>query len=162
MSVRTAQYTVEISHVIIETTKPFASVRIALEKLIPTIDSEIPALLANGLTDRLKQRLEAAPELSIFLQRDHGMLVGIYGVAQHAIQYEIGNPLTASMMTRYQLGAANYAPLRVTVFEDDRGGSRIEYDQPSSLFGQFRDERVLEVARRLDIALQRALYAAAE
>ena len=139
-------------HVVIETSKPFVLVRTALEKLLPAIDPEIPVLLEDGLTDRLKQRLEAAPELSIFLKRDHGMLLGIYGTARNAIQYEIGNPLTASTMTRHQLGAANYAPLRVVVFEPDAGGTRIEYDLPSSLFGQFGDEHVTEVARGLDIA----------
>jgi hypothetical protein len=147
--------------VAIETNKPFALVRTALEKLIPAIDAEIPVLLEDGLTDRLRQRLEAAPELSIFLERDHGMLLGIYGAAQNAMQYEIGNPLTASSMTRYQLGAANYAPLRVIVFEARAGGTRIEYDLPSSLFGQFGDERVTKVGLSLDIALGRALYAAA-
>jgi hypothetical protein len=65
-------------------------------------------------------------------------------------------------MTRYQLGAANYAPLRVVVFETDAGGTRIEYDLPSSLFGQFGDERVTEVGRGLDIALEHTLRSAAE
>jgi len=162
MSVQTFRRTIEVVHVVIETGKPFTLVRTALEKLIPAIDAEIPMLLEDGLTDRLKQRLEAAPELSIFLKRDHGMLLGIYGAARNAIQYEIGNPLTASTMTRYQLGAANYAPLRVVVFEAETGGTRIEYDLPSSLFGQFGDERVTEVGRGLDISLDRALRAAAE
>ena len=162
MSVQTVRRAIEVVHVVIETSKPSALVRTALEKLIPAIDAEIPVLLEDGLTDRLKQRLEAAPELSIFLKRDHGMLLGIYGAARSAMQYEIGNPLTASRMTRYQLGAANYAPLRVVVFEAETGGTRIEYDLPSSLFGQFGDERVTEVALGLDISLDRALRAAAE
>jgi hypothetical protein len=162
MSVRTVRRTIELMHVVIETDKPFALVRTALEKLVPAIDTEIPVLLEDGLTDRLKQRLEAAPQLSIFLKRDHGMLLGIYGTARNAIQYEIGNPLSASIMTRYQLGAANYAPLRVLVFEADAGGTRIEYDLPSSQFGQFGDERVTEVARGLDVALMSALCSAAE
>jgi hypothetical protein len=162
MSVRTVRHTVEVVHMAIETSKPCTIVRAALEKLVPAIDAEIPVLLKDGLTDRLKQRLEAAPELSIFLKRDHGMLLGIYGAARNAMQYEIGNPLTASKMTRYQLGAANYAPLRVVVFEADAGGTRIEYDLPSSLFGQFGDERVTEVGRGLDIALEHTLCSAAE
>jgi Domain of unknown function DUF302 len=162
MSVQTVRRTIEVLHVTIETSKPFTLVCTELEKLLPAIDPEIPVLLEDGLTDRLKQRLAAAPELSIFLKRDHGMLLGIYGLVRHAIQYEIGNPLTASMMTRHELGAANYAPLRVIVFEADGGGTRIEYDLPSSLFGQFGDARVTEVGRGLDIALGRTLCSAAE
>lgn len=125
------------------------------------IDPEIPGLLADGITDRLKQRLEAAPELSIFLSRDHGSLLGIYGHVKQAVQYEIGNPLTASTMTRHRLAAGLYAPLRVVLYEKDDGGSCFEYDLPSSLFVQFGDERITEVARGLDVALTRALSSAA-
>jgi hypothetical protein len=152
---------IEVTHVVIESPRAAADVRAALENLIPPIDEEIPALLSDGVTDRLKQRLEGAPELSIFLKRDHGMLVGLYGELRDAVQYELGNPLTASRMTRYQLAAGLYAPLRVIVYERADGTSCIEYDLPSSLFGQFGDDRVTEVARGLDVALARALSAAA-
>jgi hypothetical protein len=159
--VTTSRKVYEVVHVVIEAPKPFEMVRTALEAIVPPIDPEIPVLLQDGLTDRLRQRLEAAPELSIFLIRDHGMLLGIYGTPRRAVQYEIGNPLTASSMTRHQLAAANYAPLRVVLYEPDDGGSRFEYDLPSSLFGQFGDERVTKVGRGLDIALDRALRTAA-
>jgi hypothetical protein len=161
VSVSMSRRTVEIAHVIIESDKPSVDVRASLEKLIPPIDKEIPVLVSDGITDRLKQRLEAAPELSIFLKRDHGALLGLYGQARDAVQYEIGNPLTASTMTRYGLAAALYVPLRVVVYEKDDGGSRIEYDLPSSLLGQFGDERITEVAQGLDVALSRALSLAA-
>ncbi|MGC2405495.1 MAG: DUF302 domain-containing protein [Candidatus Cybelea sp.] len=144
-----------------ESQKAAADVRARLEALILSIDEEIALLLSDGVTDRLKQRLEAAPELSIFLKRDHGVLVGLYGKVRDAVQYEIGNPLTASTMTRYQLAAGLYAPLRVIIYEKDDGGSCIEYDLPSSVFGQFGDDRVTVVARGLDVALARALSAAA-
>jgi hypothetical protein len=156
-----SQRAIEVTHVVIESQKAAAEVRESLESLIPPIDEEIPELLSDGVTDRLKQRLEGAPKLSIFLKRDHGMLVGLYGKVRDAVQYDIGNPLTASRMTRYQLAAGLYAPLRVIIYEKADGGSCIEYDLPSSLFGQFGDDRVTEVARGLDVALARALSAAA-
>jgi hypothetical protein len=161
MSVTTSRKVLEVVHVVLEASTPFEAVRLALESIVPPIDPEIPVLLEDGLTDRLRQRLEAAPELSIFLTRDHGMLLGLYRTPRKAVQYEIGNPLTASSMTRHQLAAANYAPLRVVLYEPAGGGSCIEYDLPSSLFGQFGDERVTEVARGLDAALDRALRTAA-
>jgi hypothetical protein len=139
----------------------FEVIHVVIEALVPPIDPEIPVLLQDGLTDRLRQRLEAAPELSIFVTRDHGMLLGIYGLTRKAVQYEIGNPLTASSMTCHQLAAANYAPLRVILYEPDDGGTCIEYDLPSSFFGQFGDDRVTQVGRGLDIALDRALRIAA-
>ncbi len=161
MSASMSRRAIEVTHVVIESQKAAADARASLETLIPPIDEEIPLLLSDGVTDRLKQRLEAAPELSIFLKRDHGVLVGLYGKVQDAVQYEIGNPLSASRMTRYRLAAGLYAPLRVIVYEKIDGGSCIEYDLPSSLFGQFGDDRVMEVARGLDVALVRVLSAVA-
>ena len=152
---------IDVTHVAIESTKPFADVQASLEALIPPIDNEISILLRGGISERLRKKLEAAPELSIFLKRDHGALVGLYGEPRRAVQYEIGNPLTASTMTRYGLAAGLYAPLRVILYENDDGGSRFEYDLPSSLFGQFGDERITQVARGLDSALARALSRAA-
>ena len=82
------------------------------------------------------------------------------GRHQKALQYEIGNPHTASKMTRHRLAAALYAPLRVVLYEDENGDSIFEYDKPSSEFAHFGDEHVSEVGRGLDVALERALQRA--
>ena len=65
-------------------------------------------------------------------------------------------------MTRHLLASGLYAPLRVILYKDETGGSILEYDRPSSLFGQYGDERVMEVGRYLDAALEAALRNAAE
>jgi uncharacterized protein (DUF302 family) len=65
------------------------------------------------------------------------------------VQYLVGNPLFAVEMTRHAIGAALYAPLRVLIYQDEPV-TCIEYDLPSSLFGQFKDERVDRVALSLD------------
>lgn len=161
MSTDVTRRPVEIAHVVIKSTKPFAAVRTELERSVPSLDPEIPTLVADGLTDRLKQRLEAGAVLSIFSEFDHGAVLRLYGKPRNAVQYLIGNPLTASTMTRYRLPAGLYAPLRVILYETDDGGSCFEYDLPSSLFGQFGDERITEVARSLDVELSKALCAAA-
>ena len=64
-------------------------------------------------------------------------------------------------MTRHNLAAALYAPLRVVLYETENGTSVFEYDLPSSLFGQFEDELVTEVGRTLDSELEAALIKAA-
>ena len=64
-------------------------------------------------------------------------------------------------MTRYELGAALYAPLRVVLYEALDGRTVFEYDLPSSLFGQFGDDRVTEVGRELDGQLEMLLLQAA-
>jgi hypothetical protein len=46
--------------------------------------------------------------------------------------------------------------------EVEQGKGVFEYDKPSSFFGQYGDERVTEVGRYLDVALEAALRNAAE
>jgi uncharacterized protein (DUF302 family) len=158
----TSQRSIQIQHIAIRSSKSFADVKASLERLVPKLNDEITRLIASGNYERLKKILEEGAELSIFLFRDHGSLLKIAGQTKKAVQYEIGNPLTASKMPRHRLAAGLYAPLRVILYESETGGSVFEYDQPSSLFGQYGDEQVLLVARGLDAALERALLRAME
>ncbi len=140
---------------------PFEDVRAKLATLAPRIDDGIFTLLRYGESTRALRELEACPQLSIFGQRDHGVLLSIAGLQRRAIQYDIGNPLTASKMTRHQLSAGLYAPIRVLLREDADGGVAFEYDRPASVFGQYGDDEVDAVAQRLDINLEALLEAAA-
>jgi uncharacterized protein (DUF302 family) len=150
-----------LEHVTIASARSFANVRQALEEAVPTLDTDIVEALRRGDQARAKDYEETGPKLSIFGQRDHGALLEIAGRRSNAIQYDIGNPLTASKMTRHQLAAGLYAPLRVILFEDAAGKGIFEYDLPSSLFRQFGDERVTTVGRQLDEYLDAALRNAA-
>ena len=154
--------TVEVAHIKILSTRSFAETKAALERLLPELDPGILVLLRNGESDRARTELEKGPVLARFLSRDHGGLLQVAGQQRKAVQYDIGNPLTASRMTRHQLPAALYAPLRVVLYEDDSSRAIFEYDKPSSLFGQFRDERVRAVALELDDAIERVLLQASQ
>ena len=151
----------QVEHVMIKTTKKFAAVEAALESSVPPLDPAIAAALAEGDEQRAAE-LEGGAQLFIFLKRDHWSLLQVTGRPRKASQYEIGNPDTASKMTRHRLAAGLYALLRIILYEDDTGGSIFEYDKPSSFFGQYGDERVTEVGRQLDAALEAVLRKAAE
>lgn len=153
--------TIPVAHIRIASARPFEEVRSALERIVPKLDPNIAGTLRSGDEAGARDYEEHGPKLSIFLDRDHGALLQIAGAPRHALQYEIGNPLTASTMTRYQLAAALYAPLRVVLYEDEAGRGVFEYDQPSSFFGQFGDDRVTAVGRSLDAELEAALRQAA-
>ena len=155
-------HTLSVEHIRISSSRSFAEVRRRLEATLPKLDTSIARALSSGDQKRAKDYDDTGPKLSIFEKRDHGALLQIFSGRRNAHQYEIGNPLTASKMTRYQLGAALYAPLRVVLFEDEQGKGVFEYDKPSSFFGQYGDERVTEVGRYLDTALEAALREAAE
>ena len=146
----------QVEHIKMETTKKFVDVEVALEQNVPQLDPALRTALANGDEQRATE-LERGVSLFIFLKRDHGMLLQVVGRPRKALQYEIGNSHTATKMTRHRLPAGLYAPLRVFLYEDEKGNSVFEYDKPSSLFGQFDDEQVSAVARELDAALERIL-----
>ena len=157
-----ASRTIAVEHVKISSERSFAEVRRRLEDTLPKLDAIIAEALRSGDQNRATEYDQNGPKLSIFEQRDHGSLLEAFGGRRNALQYEIGNPVTASKMTCHQLAAALYAPLRVVLFEDEQGKGVFEYDKPSSFFGQYGDERVTEVGRYLDVALEAALRRAAE
>lgn len=152
---------ITVEHIRISSAHPFAEVRHNLESALPKLEVGIVGALASGDQKRVRDYDESGPELSIFEMRDHGALLEAADGRRNALQYEIGNPLTASKMTRHQLPAALYAPLRVVLFEDEHGRGVFEYDKPSSFFGQYGDERVTAVGRSLDAALESVLRDAA-
>src|ERR1700733_9748072 len=152
---------ITVEHVTIRSSKAFAEARATLETLVPRLDDGYATLLRFGLADRALEQLEAAATLSIFASRDHGALLAIAELKRQAIQYDIGNPLTASLMTRHQVSAGLYAPIRVLLRESPEGEVAFEYDRPASTFGQFGDEAVDVVARKLDENLESVLHKAA-
>jgi uncharacterized protein (DUF302 family) len=156
------RHTIAVEHVRVESNKSFADVRAALEGALPRLDQSLLRALGEGDLERVSRERNEGPALSIFLVRDHGALLTSAGQSHRALQYDIGNPITASLMTRHKLAAALYAPIRVVLYENEAGHGVFEYDQPSTTFGQFGDERVTGIARELDAELARALLGAAQ
>jgi len=151
----------QVEHVRIDSTKTFAEVQAALDRTVPPIELSINAALAS-VEEQRATASERRPKLFVFLKRDHGALLQVTGRPAKVVQYEIGNPLTAMRVTRFQLPAALYAPLRVVLYENAAGGATFEYDKPSTLFGQFGDEELAALGREVDAELEAALRHAAE
>ena len=120
------------------------------------------ALAAGGDFEGARAKIEAMAGPSGFMlfgTNDHGSLLRLAGQKRRAIQYEIGNPLFALQMTQHDIRASLDAPLRVLIYEDGQGKTCVEYDRPSSLFGQFRNDRIAPTAAMIDSKLE-ALVAA--
>ena len=149
---------VTIEHVHVETEKPFAEVAAALEARMGKFDPSVYDQLRNGTDpEAIRKHLEqmAGPSgFMLFRTSDHGALLRLAGQTRKAVQYLLGNPLFALQMTRHDIRAGLYAPLRVLVYEDEGGKTCVEYDRPSSLFGQFGNAGVTEVATMLDRKLE--------
>jgi uncharacterized protein (DUF302 family) len=65
-------------------------------------------------------------------------------------------------MTQHDIRAGLYAPLRVLIYENEAGKTCVEYDKPSSLFGQFGNAKVTEVATVLDRKLEQLVAKAVQ
>jgi uncharacterized protein (DUF302 family) len=65
-------------------------------------------------------------------------------------------------MTQHNIATGLYAPLRVLIYEDDQGKTCLEYDKPSSLLGQFGDDKIAAVANMLDNKLEDLVRVATE
>ena len=147
-----------VDHVRLESGKPFEEVAKAFERQLGRFDPDVAKpLIAGGDIEGARARIEAmaGPSgLMLFGTQDHGALLRLAGQKRKAIQYVVGNPLVALQMTRHDIRAGLYAPLRVLLYEDERGRTCLEYDKPSSLFGQFSDDRFAPVATMLDRKLE--------
>jgi uncharacterized protein (DUF302 family) len=156
--------TVQVLHRSVTIDGEFAPFTGALERIL----GHFPAGIQRDIIERpqlAEQRIKAAEgaeELMIFSVFDHGAALNMVGARRNAKQYLIGNPLTAIQMSQHDVRAALYAPLRVLVYEQKAGQTIVEYDQPSSLFGQFGCEDVTHVALTLDRKLDQVIAQAAE
>ena len=147
-----------VIHVRVTSDRPFADVQAAFERRLGRFDPDVyQALAEGGDPAAVRARLEAMAGSSGFMlfgTSDHGRLLRLVGQERKAVQYVIGNPLFAVEMTRHAVGAGLYALLRVLIYEAEDGRACLEYDRPSSLFGQFGDERVSPMATALDQRLE--------
>jgi uncharacterized protein (DUF302 family) len=153
-----------VDHVRLTTDKPFEDVAKAFERQLGRFDLDVyRSLAATDDAEGAKAKIEAMAGPSgfmLFATHNHGALLRLAGQKRRAIQYVVGNPLFALRMTQHDIRACLYAPLRVLLYENEEGKTCLEYDKPSSLFGQFGNDHISPTAAMLDRKLE-ALAAAA-
>jgi len=145
-------------HVCLTTDKPFEEVANDLVRQLGRFDPEVLRLaLAGGDPEQAKAKINsmAGPSgFMLFGTSDHGLLLGLVGRPRKAVQFVVGNPAIALEMTRHDLRAGLYAPLRLLLYQDEQGQTCLEYDKPSSLFGQFGNDYITPTAALLDLKLE--------
>jgi uncharacterized protein (DUF302 family) len=147
-----------VDHVHLATDKPFEAVTKAFEAQLGKFDGDVrKAATTSEDIEEAKAKIAAMAGPSGFMlfgTSDHGALLRLAGQKQKAIQYVVGNPVFALQMTQHDIRASLYAPLRVLIYQDEEGKTCVEYDKPSSLFGQFGDNRITLTAMMLDRKLE--------
>ena len=155
---------ISVDHVRLATGKPFGDVTKAFEQQVGRFDPDVyKALAEGGDAEGAKAKIEAMAGPSgfmLFATHNHGALLRLAGQKRKAIQYVVGNPLFAFRMTQHDIRASLYAPLRVLIYENEEGKTCVEYDKPSSLFGQFQNDRISPTAAMLDDKLEGLVAAA--
>ena len=149
--------TISIQHITIVSNKSFDDTRAAFEEALGRLDENVFVLLQYGQVQRAMEVLESLSPLVIAGVRDHGILLKVWGQDRKALQYDCGNALAATKMTRHQLSAGLYAPLRVLLRESPEGEVAFEYHRPSDVFGQLGDPDVDTVAKDLDVLFESTL-----
>lgn len=144
--------TIEVRHESMKINADYERFTHNIERLLGRFDDSLYEGIETA-PEKVRERIsKAAGEegLMIFAIREHGRLLSLSGARRKARQYVIGNPLIAVTMTRHDIRAGLYAPLRILVYEAEDHSTRVEYDLPSSLFGQFNDPEVTAIAQSLD------------
>lgn len=123
----------------------------------------LASLLASdpGAADARIARMEGEQGLMIFAAQNHGALFAMTGSPRKAKRYHVGNPRIALQMTRLDIRAGLYAPLSVLVYEAEPGVVNVDFDQPSTLFGQFGKTAVTAIGLTLDRKLEAVIERAA-
>ena len=154
-----------VDHVHLATNRPFDAVTKAFEAQLGNFDGDVrKAATASEDIENAKAKIAAMAGPSGFMlfgTSDHGALLRLAGQKRKAIQYVVGNPVLALQMTRHDIRASLYAPLRVLIYENEDGKTCIEYDKPSSLFGQFGNAEIDAIAAMLDRKLETLVSAVA-
>jgi uncharacterized protein (DUF302 family) len=149
---------ITVDHVQVAADRPFDKVAKAFEEPLGQFNPEVYKSLITGEDpEKVRAKIEAEVGPSgfvLFSTSNHGALLRLAGQKKKAIQYLVGNPLFALQMTQHDIRAGLYAPLRVLIYENEQGKTCVEYDKPSSLFGQFGNAKVTEVATMLDRKLE--------
>jgi uncharacterized protein (DUF302 family) len=144
-----------VSRVEVVSRKPFDEVVAALESAVGRIDlASVTKAVTAGISwndfERLIQTSAGSSDFIVFAEFDHGRWARPVAADLKVKLYVIGNPLIAIRMLEHDPAVGLYVPLRLCVYEDRGGLTRITYDKPSSLMAQFRSEPIADVAEVLD------------
>lgn len=114
-----------------------ARVKIASAKSFEQVSDALKALVAkNGMM--------------VMAQVDQGKMLSMTGLSLKATLFLVGNPTVGKQLFEQDHGVGLYVPLRISVYADTDGRTYVEYDKPTALLAQFKNEKVTMIAQMLD------------
>ncbi len=101
------------------------------------------------VVDALKS-LVAKNGMMVMAEVNQGQMLSMTGLSLKATVVLVGNPTVGKQLFEQDQAVGLYVPLRVSVYADANGKTHVEYDRPSSLLGQFKNEKIAMAAKMLD------------
>jgi uncharacterized protein (DUF302 family) len=94
--------------------------------------------------------LVAKNQMMVLAEVDHGKILSMTGLKLNATLFMIGNPTVGKQLFDENHSVGLYVPLRLYVYSDKNGKTIVEYDKPSSLLGQYSNQKIAMVGKMLD------------
>lgn len=94
--------------------------------------------------------LAAKNGMMVMAEVNQGKMLSMTGLNLKATLFVIGNPTVGKQLFEQDHGVGLYVPLRIFVYADQSGKTHIDYDKPSSLLGQFGNDKIAMVGQMLD------------
>ncbi len=98
--------------------------------------------------------LVAKNSMMIMAEVDQGKMLSMTGLNLKATLYIVGNPVVGKQLFEQDHAVGLYVPVRIFVYSDASGKTRVSYDKPSTLLAQFQNPKVNMVAEMLDQKLE--------
>ncbi|MEW6320489.1 MAG: DUF302 domain-containing protein [Acidobacteriota bacterium] len=94
--------------------------------------------------------LVAKNGMMVMAEVNQGQMLSMTGLTLKATLFLVGNPNVGKQIFEQNHAAGLYIPLRVFVYADPAGKTFVSYDKPSSILGQFKNDKMKMVAEMLD------------
>lgn len=96
------------------------------------------------------KNLVAKNGMMVMAEVDQGKMLSMTGLQLKAKLFLIGNPNVGKQLFEQDRAVGLYVPLRLAVYSDANGKTFVEYDKPSSLLGQFQNDKIGMAGKMLD------------
>lgn len=103
----------------------------------------------DDVVDAVKS-LVAKNGMMVMAEVDQGQMLSMAGLSLKARVFLVGNPTIGKQLFELNHGVGLYIPLRLFVYADEQGKTHVAYDKPSSLFSQFKNDKIGMIAKMLD------------
>lgn len=149
---------ITVEHVTFISDRPFDDVVRSFEEQVGTLEEmswpAIPAAARDQ--DDFERRVKdvlGPSGFTRFLTIDHGEWVTKQGRPTRFLNYVLGNPLIAITMIEHHIEAGLDVPVRLAIYEDTDGKTRIVFNKPSTLMSGLDNDQVHAAAVKLDVKM---------